>query len=454
MSRTDLDGRLPIVYNGKSVEEWYNLYWAASAETAKLKRHLRASQNMKCKKCSTELQEVVDDKEGNYHYCSTCRNCQMPGTAPQVNDLQHGGTHYKCMAIQPWDYILANGIGYLEGSAIKYLTRWREKGGVEDLKKASHFIAKLIESEAVAIDISANTEDLEKAFEAIKGYTRTGPTNIDPFVKDGFGCLPLPASSEFKPVPVQVIDDPRPMQMMPDGTIQPAIHADCDEMRALRVEVDILKKSEARLRQKYNDANLFVKKLAGNIDAGKAAYSSCKTKLEIALAELKRSEECVAILRRTVDDLREAHKREAKDWIKTHNEDVGKLQSRLNHSEKFCKVEFFVDDKITNQMDDIVRSFDKAEIDSLRKQIEEHNLKAIARSNEIDRLVRELQESEDVNKKLRELMQNTDRVDKANCQFKLDIAVADLRVARRNVEIMAGKLTDVWKIVTRQGDSK
>ena len=64
-----------------------------------------------------------------------------------ANDIQIGGNHYKELVIQPWDYIHKNGIGYLEGCAIKYLSRWREKGGVGDLLKAQHFIDKLIEEE-------------------------------------------------------------------------------------------------------------------------------------------------------------------------------------------------------------------------------------------------------------------------------------------------------------------
>ena len=65
----------------------------------------------------------------------------------KANDIQVGGTHYKLKSIQPWDYITANGIGFLDGNAIKYLTRWRVKGGIEDLKKARHYIDKLIEIE-------------------------------------------------------------------------------------------------------------------------------------------------------------------------------------------------------------------------------------------------------------------------------------------------------------------
>ena len=62
-----------------------------------------------------------------------------------ANSLQVGGSHYKDKAIQPWDYIASNGLGYLEGNVVKYVSRWREKGGLEDLKKAQHYLTKLIE---------------------------------------------------------------------------------------------------------------------------------------------------------------------------------------------------------------------------------------------------------------------------------------------------------------------
>lgn len=61
---------------------------------------------------------------------------------------QEGGDHYAKLKIQPFEYITANGIPFAEGCAIKYLTRWRDKGGVEDLRKARHFIDMLIEWES------------------------------------------------------------------------------------------------------------------------------------------------------------------------------------------------------------------------------------------------------------------------------------------------------------------
>jgi hypothetical protein len=63
-----------------------------------------------------------------------------------ANETQVGGDHYK-MAYETWDVIHAWGLGYFDGNAVKYLSRWRKKGGVQDLKKAAHYIDKLIELE-------------------------------------------------------------------------------------------------------------------------------------------------------------------------------------------------------------------------------------------------------------------------------------------------------------------
>ena len=64
-----------------------------------------------------------------------------------ASDVQVGGDHYRDMKIQPAEFIHANGIGWLEGTAIEYLSRWRKKGGIRDLEKARHAIEILIELE-------------------------------------------------------------------------------------------------------------------------------------------------------------------------------------------------------------------------------------------------------------------------------------------------------------------
>ena len=60
---------------------------------------------------------------------------------------QIGGTHYERQPIQPVEFIHANGLGFCEGNVIKYVSRYKWKGGLKDLEKAKHYIEILIELE-------------------------------------------------------------------------------------------------------------------------------------------------------------------------------------------------------------------------------------------------------------------------------------------------------------------
>ena len=56
--------------------------------------------------------------------------------------------HYD-KSIQPWDAMRAwmsddAFLGFLQGNVIKYIARYRDKGGVADLEKAQHYLSKLI----------------------------------------------------------------------------------------------------------------------------------------------------------------------------------------------------------------------------------------------------------------------------------------------------------------------
>lgn len=64
-----------------------------------------------------------------------------------ANTKQVAGSHYSDKEIQPWDYIHANNLCYFTGNALKYVSRWKDKGGINDLKKAIHYLEKLIELE-------------------------------------------------------------------------------------------------------------------------------------------------------------------------------------------------------------------------------------------------------------------------------------------------------------------
>lgn len=62
-----------------------------------------------------------------------------------TNDIQIGGQHYKNKKIQPITYIMENDLGFCEGNIVKYITRYKDKNGIEDLMKARHYIDFLIE---------------------------------------------------------------------------------------------------------------------------------------------------------------------------------------------------------------------------------------------------------------------------------------------------------------------
>lgn len=69
----------------------------------------------------------------------------VTGSSPSLKETQVGGNHYSKMKIQPIDFITENGLGYIEGNIIKYVCRYKDKNGLEDLKKAQHYLQMLIE---------------------------------------------------------------------------------------------------------------------------------------------------------------------------------------------------------------------------------------------------------------------------------------------------------------------
>lgn len=66
---------------------------------------------------------------------------------PHPLATQVGGTHYKNLAIQPAEFVMANNIPWAEGNAIKYIVRHKSKNGREDLEKAKHYIDMIIARE-------------------------------------------------------------------------------------------------------------------------------------------------------------------------------------------------------------------------------------------------------------------------------------------------------------------
>jgi hypothetical protein len=87
----------------------------------------------------------------------------------RANEIQFGGQHYKGAKFQHWDLIARNRIGYLEGCASKYASRWDKKGQpLVDLEKGVHYIDKILEQvveHGYTPSGSASYEDLRIFFD-------------------------------------------------------------------------------------------------------------------------------------------------------------------------------------------------------------------------------------------------------------------------------------------------
>lgn len=89
---------------------------------------------------------TTDEASGWWQCDSTC-------TMPEHRQV--GGSHYTQLAIQPWDAMQAwmsreAFAGFLLGNVVKYAARYRAKGGAEDLRKARHYLDRLIQLEETA----------------------------------------------------------------------------------------------------------------------------------------------------------------------------------------------------------------------------------------------------------------------------------------------------------------
>ena len=70
---------------------------------------------------------------------------ETPEQVPSALEKQEGGKHYKCLVIQPVEYIQANGLDFFQGNVVKYVTRHKGKNGAEDIRKAMHYLQLILE---------------------------------------------------------------------------------------------------------------------------------------------------------------------------------------------------------------------------------------------------------------------------------------------------------------------
>ena len=75
------------------------------------------------------------------------RGLELQDVQATALNTQVGGGHYKDLAIQPVEYCMKNNLNYCQANIVKYATRYKDKNGLEDLKKIKHYVDLIIELE-------------------------------------------------------------------------------------------------------------------------------------------------------------------------------------------------------------------------------------------------------------------------------------------------------------------
>lgn len=84
--------------------------------------------------------------DNHIHSTYTTKDIELMLAKSNYNDptgIQEGGSHYKAFQIQPIEFAMMNDLDICQANVIKYVCRFRMKGGLDDLKKARHYLELL-----------------------------------------------------------------------------------------------------------------------------------------------------------------------------------------------------------------------------------------------------------------------------------------------------------------------
>ena len=85
---------------------------------------------------------------------------------------QTGGDHYSKLEIEPIDYIEGNKLGYSEGNVVKYISRHKDKNGLEDIQKCVDYCCMIAEKQYGASLDTPRVASTEAPKEAIEAYQK------------------------------------------------------------------------------------------------------------------------------------------------------------------------------------------------------------------------------------------------------------------------------------------
>lgn len=117
-----------------------NLYLtpAVYAEVAKV---IQSADKSRERFVPTSMNNAYIDMDGTTLHCVEAKLSEV--RQELIRDTQVGGSHYTKYAIQPFEYTYKNKLSWPQGECIKYVTRFEDKGGEQDLDKAIHILQML-----------------------------------------------------------------------------------------------------------------------------------------------------------------------------------------------------------------------------------------------------------------------------------------------------------------------
>lgn len=133
-----------------------------------------------------------------------------------ANDKQVGGNHYKKYVLEHWDTVALFDLDYFQGSAWKYLLRWRDKGGIQDLEKSKHYIEKYIEIETARAEGTLTRMLLERAIRELEGIEGIDNDEAE-YRKRAKGDDPV--GDVLSGYPFKLVDEPPP-QPQSEGPLE------------------------------------------------------------------------------------------------------------------------------------------------------------------------------------------------------------------------------------------
>ena len=91
------------------------------------------------------LDKLIKEREAEGFTPISTKEVTTQKEAKSALDYQVGGNHYHQMAYQPLSFIMELGLNFCEGNIVKYVSRYKYKNGLQDLKKAQHYLKFLLE---------------------------------------------------------------------------------------------------------------------------------------------------------------------------------------------------------------------------------------------------------------------------------------------------------------------